>query len=265
MKQFLMSFLVAEAFSALLLVILLVNLLPTSAWIIPFGNRVKGCHQPLYSQTSSEDIDLAAIDRPLSRRSVLASAFAVTGVVSMGGHPAWGYTPDSDPLRESLYFISRVQEATVQQERFVNRSTDQAELQQKMKLTLRLVEKNYKLLDQINYCSQFIDPKDVVAASEAGYEAVDSLTEAIEFVKKDLNSKGGGPLTKEQREFLTSAMQNTRQQLFTFLKYLPQQDKLEQARKRVEDENVANREEYDGDGTEGVYNPVVLPWKQQQS
>ena len=26
-------------------------------------------------------------------------------------------------------------------------------------------------------------------------------------------------------------------------------------------ENVANREEFDGDDDAGVYNPVVLPWK----
>lgn len=26
-------------------------------------------------------------------------------------------------------------------------------------------------------------------------------------------------------------------------------------------ENVANREEFDGDEDAGVYNPVVLPWK----
>lgn len=26
-------------------------------------------------------------------------------------------------------------------------------------------------------------------------------------------------------------------------------------------ENVANRDEFDGDSDAGVYNPVVLPWK----
>ena len=34
---------------------------------------------------------------------------------------AGAYTPDPDPLQESLYFISRVQEATVQQERFIRK------------------------------------------------------------------------------------------------------------------------------------------------
>ena len=67
--------------------------------------------------------------------------------------PAIAYTPDANPLRESLYYISRVQEATVQQERFITKATKQDTLKNKMKLTLRLVEKNYKLLDQITFCA----------------------------------------------------------------------------------------------------------------
>lgn len=67
--------------------------------------------------------------------------------------PAIAYIPDTNPLRESLYYISRVQEATVQQERFITKATQQNTLKNKMKLTLRLVEKNYKLLDQITYCA----------------------------------------------------------------------------------------------------------------
>ena len=170
---------------------------------------------------------------------------------------AGAYTPDPDPLQESLYFVSRVQEATVQQERFVAKAVNQQDLQAKMKLTLKLVEKNYRLLDQINYCSTFLAPDDLVTATEAGYEAADALQGAIDFVKSDL---GTGPLTNEQRAFLQSSMQTTRHQLFVFLKYLPQ-DKLQNARLRVEKENVDNREEFDGDPNAGVYNPVVLPWK----
>ncbi|KAL3919600.1 MAG: hypothetical protein SGARI_007165 [Bacillariaceae sp.] len=176
--------------------------------------------------------------------------------------PAHAYTPDTDPLRESLYFISRVQEATTLPERFVNGSKDQEELRNKMKLTLLLVEKNYKLLNQINYASAFVEPKDaLVEASEAGYEAVDALNGAIDFVKNDLKT---GPLTQEQREFLTSSMQSCRENLFVFVKYMPK-DKLAFARKRVEEENVANRDEFDSKnlGSDaGVFNPVVLPWKE---
>ena len=191
--------------------------------------------------------------------SVATSSFSsVAGMIGFM-KPAMAYTPDPDPLRESLYLISRVQEATVQQERFISRSTLQQELQMKMKLTLKLVEKNYRLLDQINYASTFVNPKDaLVEASEAGYEAVDALQSAIDFVRNDLN--GEGPLTDSQKAFLTTSMQSCRENLFVFLQYMPQ-DKLEAARKRVEEENVLNREEFDGDADAGVYNPVILPWK----
>lgn len=181
-----------------------------------------------------------------------------TSVLPILTAPASAYTPDSDKLRESLYMISRVQEATFQQERFVTKATRQEDLKAKMKLTLKLVDKNYRLLDQINYASGFVSPKDeLVTASEAGYEAVDALQGAIDFVRDDL---GEGPLSETQRSFLIASMQSCRENLFVFLKYMPQ-DKLIGAQKRVEEENVLNREEFDGDANAGVYNPVVLPWK----
>jgi hypothetical protein len=194
---------------------------------------------------------------------ISSSAWIGAATFSFKAFPAVAYTPDSDKLRESLYLISRVQEATVQQERFVSRATNQEDLRNKMKLTLKLVEKNYRLLDQINFASNFVEPKtEIITASEAGYEAVDALQGAIDFVKNDLQS---GPLTESQRSFLMASMQSCRDNLFVFLKYMPQ-DKLDYARLRVEDENVKNRAEFDSDidANAGVYNPVVLPWKEKK-
>lgn len=201
------------------------------------------------------------VEAELSRREALLTIIAGSiGAFALRAEASMAYTPDPDPQRESLYFISRVQEATVQQERFVNRASKQDELKSKMKLTLRLVEKNYRLLDQINYMSAYVTPSDsVVTATEAGVEAVEALQNAIDYVKDEL---GAGPFEDGQKEYLTENLRTCREKLFVFLKYMPQ-EKLLGARKRVEDENVANREEYDGDGTEGVYNPVTLPWKQQ--
>jgi hypothetical protein len=59
---------------------------------------------------------------------------------------------------------------------------------------------------------------------------------------------------------LTSNLTNCREKLFVFLKYMPQ-DKLLQARERVEYENVKNREEYAGSSDDGLFNAVKLPWK----
>lgn len=127
-----------------------------------------------------------------------------------------------------------------------------------MKLTLRLIEKNYRLLDQITYASAFIDPPDaLVEASEAGYDAADSLKAAIDYVRSSL---GSGRLTVDQKDFLKTSLQVCREKLFIFLGYMPK-EKLSKARKRVEEENVLNREEFDGEANAGVYNPVVLPWK----
>jgi len=199
----------------------------------------------------------------ISRRNILSYVAITATVISalpLTIPNANAYEPDSDPLRESLYLLSRVQEATVQQERLVKNAKIQEDLQKKMKLSLRLVERSYRVVDQITYCSKFIAGDDIVDATAAGLEAANALQEAIDYVATGL---GSGPITEKQRNFLTEALVTTRQELFNFLKYVPS-DKLKEARLRVEKENVDNREEFDGDANAGVYNPVVLPWKSQQ-
>lgn len=201
-------------------------------------------------------------NNPTTRKNFLKSipnflVITSTSIVSLP-RKSNAYDPDPDTLRESLYLMSRVQEATVQQERLVNRNLTQEQLKQKMKLSLRLIDRSYKLLDQINYTSQFVSPQsELVTATEAGLQAVEALQSAIDFVNTDLNV---GELKKDQKEFLIDALQTTRNELFTYVKYMPQ-DKLEAARLRIERENVDNRDEFDGPSDAGVYNPVKLPWK----
>lgn len=225
---------------------------------------------PACASTETETTDPIAIPFPaISRRQILqgvAKTTATTAAFGLGLSPlaSHAYTPDPDKLQESLYFISRVQEATVQQERFINKLGGTLQLRTKLKLTLRLVDKNYKLLDQINYSSAFITPPDMlVEASEAGYEAVDALQTAIEFVKKDEEWAAGDAderVTNERKALLVTALQTCRERLLVYTQYMPD-DKLTNARLRVERENIDNRDEFDGDEDAGVYNPVNLPWK----
>jgi hypothetical protein len=201
---------------------------------------------------------------PLHRRRVLEGMVAAVAASGAFPLPSVAYTPDPDKLQESLYFISRVQEATTQQERFINKLGGTQQLRGKLKLTLRLIDKNYKLLDQINFSSAYITPRDMlVEASEAGYEAVDTLQSAVESVNRDENwddENKNDNVAKERTDFLTSSMQTCREQLLVYTSYMPA-DKLKNARYRVEGENVKNRDEFDGDEDAGVYNPVNLPWK----
>ena len=122
----------------LLLILLLFFLEPISAW----------------STTSNNNEINAHINRREYIKQILTIPTSTLLLINNNNiQPAIAYTPDANPLRESLYYISRVQEATVQQERFITKATKQDVLKNKMKLTLRLVEKNYKLLDQITYCA----------------------------------------------------------------------------------------------------------------
>jgi len=169
------------------------------------------------------------------------------------------YTPDPDPLQEALYLISRVQEATVLQERYMNRKSPPL---QKMKLTLRLVDRSYKLLDQVTLVTQYIsNTDDLVAATQVGNEAADRLQEAIDFVYGF--EQDAAAITPAQRAFVTATLRDTRELLFDFCAYVPDPIKLQDARRRVEEENKLNVDEFDPDlaNDAGIFDPIVLPWK----
>ena len=215
----------------------------------------------------SDDAILPTLLETLDRRSILQGSFwgtiipvSTCGLLSiLSPLPSHAYTPDPDPLKESLYLICRVQEATCLQERYINKKLPPIK---KMKLTLRLVDRSYRLLDQINYISKYMDPNSVVEAVQAGNEAADSLQEAIDFVLYSYKDNYGPVMTLEQKDILIASLTNTREKLFDFVAYLPDQSKLQEARKRVEDENKLNIDEYDPDlaNDAGIYNPIELPW-----
>ncbi|CAJ1928623.1 unnamed protein product [Cylindrotheca closterium] len=207
----------------------------------------------------------------LDRRRMLQGSFSgilmpvstYCGLLSISSPlPSHAYTPDPDPLKESLYLICRVQEATCLQERYINKKLPPIK---KMKLTLRLVDRSYRLLDQINYISKFMDPNSVVEAVQAGNEAADSLQEAIDFVYA-YKDNDGTAMTLEQKDILIATLTSTREKLFDFVAYLPDPSKLQEARKRVEEENRLNINEYDPDlaNDAGIYNPIELPWKNRK-
>jgi hypothetical protein len=199
----------------------------------------------------------------IGRRDALLTPFiAATSIAFFTPSVAHAYTPDSDPLRESLYLMSRVQEATCLQERYIEKNRPPI---QKMKLTLRLVDRSYRLLDQVNYISKFLDADSVVPATQLGFEAADALQEAIDFV--NIYKQDGEAMTIEQKDFLKEYLTDTREKIFDFLDCLPDQTKVLEARRRVEEENKLNKDEFDPDlATDaGVYNPVVLPWINRKS
>ncbi len=207
----------------------------TAAWTNPLldiahHNRVSNACD--YESLIPQKLSTSPIDRKTTLEKIFSFSFGIYAAQSTWPRSAYAYTPDSDELRESLYLMSRVQEATVQQERFVNRANKQEELKSKMKLTLRLVEKNYRLLDQITFASNYItNQDDMVEATGAGYEAAEALQNAIDYVNSDLRH---GPFEEGQKEYLSSNLRECREKLFLFLDKMPQ-TKLAEARKRVEE------------------------------
>jgi len=171
--------------------------------------------------------------------------------------PAPKIAADPNKLEDAIYYISRVQEATVQQERLVSTGQFKDVQRNNIKMAINMMLDNYRLGDQIVTAAGFVEPKTkVMQASAAGNEAIDVLETAKEYFGKDLKVAA---LTDDQRKFIVTAMGATREKLNNFLVYLPK-DSVQAARKRVESENAENLKEYVGsDGR--ILNPVELPWK----
>ena len=271
------SFPIRTAFFLLAAVVLLLSTARTAK-----GFSVGDCH-PRSSYSSSSAITEATSEvgstpnRNEGRRSALSKIvfwigspvfWPIVATASFTSSPqgAFAYQPDPDPLKESLYLLCRVQEATLLQERYINKQRPPI---QKMKLALRLVERSYRIMDQINSVSKVIPDDDLVAAVQAGNEAAESLQDAIDFVYKYDTSKDSlaSSMSSEQRDFLITALTNTRERIFDFVDRVPDQSKVLSARTRVEEENKLNQDEFDPDLTDdaGVYNPIVLPWINRNS
>merc|ERR1719445_2101872 len=115
-----------------------------------------------------------------------------------------------------------------------------------MKLTLRLVDRSYRLLDQVNYISKFIPEDKVIVATQLGNEAAASLQDAMDFVA-GYDPNDASSMTLAQRDFLISSLTETREKLFEFVECLPDPTKVTRARERVEEENKLNKDEFDPD------------------
>lgn len=166
-------------------------------------------------------------------------------------------TNDPEKLQGALYLISRVQEATAQQERLVSTGKFKDVQRNNIKMAINMMLDNYRLGDQIVVASGYVEPStSVMKASAAGNEAIDALETAKEYFNKDLKVAA---LTDDQRKFIVTAMKTTREKLDNFLKFLPS-EAVSKARQQVEDENAKNLVEFQGEGG-AIINPVKLPWK----
>mmetsp|Transcript_28659 Transcript_28659/g.72638 ORF Transcript_28659/g.72638 Transcript_28659/m.72638 type:complete len:272 (-) Transcript_28659:98-913(-) len=211
-----------------------------------------------------------------SRRSLATALLAAGGAAGASpGGAVWAFSPSDlglstgaastisvkplDPakLQEALYLISRVQEATVQQERLISTGKFKDTQRNNIKKAINMMVDNYRLNDQVVLASGYVVNKEnVVKASECGKDAIEALETAKEYFATTLKVT---TLNPEQKQLLIDAMRTTRSKLDDFVAYMPE-DVLAKARRRVEEENALNLQEFVGvDG--GMINPSKLPWQ----
>eukprot|EP00933_Yihiella_yeosuensis_P007199 TRINITY_DN112127_c0_g1_i1.p1 TRINITY_DN112127_c0_g1~~TRINITY_DN112127_c0_g1_i1.p1 ORF type:complete len:292 (-),score=51.50 TRINITY_DN112127_c0_g1_i1:121-945(-) len=160
-------------------------------------------------------------------------------------------------LEDAIYLLSRVQEATVQQERLVTTGKFKDAQRNSIKMALNMMLNNYQLSDNIVVASGFLETSKIQKASDIGRDSVEILQTAQEYFGRDLKVAG---LSNDQRTFIIESMQACRAKIDEFLTLFPE-DVVNRARKRVEDENALNAQEFWSPDGKGMLNPVELPWK----
>eukprot|EP00929_Paragymnodinium_shiwhaense_P007695 TRINITY_DN111603_c0_g1_i1.p1 TRINITY_DN111603_c0_g1~~TRINITY_DN111603_c0_g1_i1.p1 ORF type:complete len:259 (-),score=67.11 TRINITY_DN111603_c0_g1_i1:267-1043(-) len=234
-----------------------------SATVLVSRPHIKTFVEPASLQRAEEVVSQVS---SVARRDLLLGGLDASLLLSLGEPGGKAQTTEAEKLQQALYLMSRAQEATVQQERFISKVDSQEVVKKKMSKALKMADSAYRLVDQVVFATKFVDAKNIVSASQAGNEAVDAWQGAMDYIGDSMQK---GDVTDEQRSYLRDSMRTTRDKLFEFLAYMPQ-DKVAEVRKIIEDENVINRADAEtavnsGDGSidksAGVFNPVTLPWK----
>lgn len=184
-----------------------------------------------------------------SRRDVLSQVGALSGLSALGlAAPALAATKQQplEDLAMPLNRILRVIEATTQEERLIRTGKFKDLQRANVKYAVELILNNYRLQENINLASAFVEPSSVLAATEKGRQAVEYLVTVQEYFDSGKQSLQVGEMSSDKLGFTLKALGAARQQLEGFVSYLPQ-DAVKAQLDVIAEENRLNQLEYDGD------------------
>lgn len=150
---------------------------------------------------------------------------------------------------ELVMLILRVKEATAQEQRLITTGKYKTLQRLNIKLAISFMIENYRLNDRFNEVSQYAvaesmpdKAKKQQQALNAGRKCMDALTD----LSQNAADLVANALSPKEREFVLKRLAKISDNIDTFLAFLPR-ELLEEADRRIQEENRLNAEEYPKD------------------
>jgi len=151
------------------------------------------------------------------------------------------------PLESSLYTILRVREATEQETRLIKSGKFKDVQRANVKLACRFMLQNYRLADNFNSASTYLNGNKRYEATDAGQAVVQALYTILEyFDSSDVeNLKVGMTNNMAGKEYIViNGLDAARNGIDRFLAYFPQQE-VDAVKELILEENRLNEKEFD--------------------
>eukprot|EP00667_Euglena_gracilis_P013775 EG_transcript_14242 len=153
------------------------------------------------------------------------------------------------PLRDCLYNILRVQEATQQERRLISTGLYKDVQRANVKLAIRMLLDNYRLADCFGNAATYIqDPVKQGQALQVGQVAAENLYTILEYFDASNvdNLKVGEELYGERRQLVTGGLESVSARIDEFVAFFPKAE-VQAVRDLIDTENELNRQEYPAD------------------
>ena len=168
---------------------------PLSSSSVPTLRSLR-CQVSLSASVSSNNHNADITAATNSRRLFLSNAIATsTAALTLLKSPLSALAAEDDtspqsspsakpklkPLKDYLYNILRVREATQQETRLISTGKFKDVQRANVKLAVKFMINNYKLSDSVIAASSYLKGNDRVQASQSGQSAVQSLYTIVEY------------------------------------------------------------------------------------
>jgi len=158
-------------------------------------------------------------------------------------------------LNEQLVLILRVKEASSQEARLIKTGKYKEVQRLNVKRAIKFMLDNYALNERFVKAASFAPSGQVMTAGQYGQNAVESLTQILEYFPDKLVAND---LTRDQEKFVMAALDNTNKNIDLFCELMPP-TAVDAAKAQLEEENKLNDIEYKEVNTDPLLNMPAKP------
>jgi len=151
--------------------------------------------------------------------------------------------------------ILRVKEASSQEARLIKTGKYKEVQRLNVKRAIKFMLDNYALNERFVKAASFAPSGQVMTAGQYGQNAVESLTQILEYFPDKLVAND---LTRDQEKFVMAALDNTNKNIDLFCELMPP-TAVDAAKAQLEEENKLNDIEYKEVNTDPLLNMPAKP------